>query len=55
MRDPHTEFCFREVREAQNFVGWVKERSDKPTASKALGIAESTLRRVEGLNPSYVT
>jgi hypothetical protein len=36
-------------------VGWVKERRDEPTVSKAMGIAESILRDVEGLNPSYMT
>jgi hypothetical protein len=35
-------------------VGWVKERRDEPTVSKAMGIAESILRDVEGLNPSYM-
>jgi len=30
-----------------NFVGWVKERSDEPTVSKAMGIA--------ALNPSYIS
>jgi len=32
-------------------VGWVEERSDEPTA--LMGIVESILRELEGLNPSY--
>ena len=36
-------------------VGWVPARSDEPTVLKAMGIAESILRDVGGLNPFYMT